>query len=88
MQVKQFKQLTNAVMEGVGAGRSDTKSLAQAAQLLQKNPDVYTVWNHRRKALQGVLEVPPPLPPGPLFQFQFLPCNGKAPPAVSFLDTD
>ena len=59
VQAQQFKQLTNAVMEGVGAGRSDPEFLTLAAQLLQNNPDVYSVWNHRRKALQDVLKANP-----------------------------
>ena len=57
VQTQQFKQLTNAVMEGVEAGRSNPEFLALSAQLLQNNPDVYTVWNHRRRALQDVLKV-------------------------------
>ena len=56
VQTQQFKQLTNAGMEGVEAGRRDPEFLALAAQLLQNNPDVYTVWNHRRIALQEVLK--------------------------------
>lgn len=57
MQFQQFRQLTKAVLKSVEAGQTSEEALAQSALLLQKNPDVYTVWNYRRNVLSPELEV-------------------------------
>lgn len=61
MQFEQLKQLTDLVLDNVRAEKYDQTSLAQSAMLLRKNPDVYTVWNYRKQALQSLLEVSMPL---------------------------
>jgi geranylgeranyl transferase type-2 subunit alpha len=39
------------------ARQHDAESLGLAAKLLEQNPEVYTVWNFRREALESILKV-------------------------------
>lgn len=56
VQLEQYKQLTNWVYTKVQNSDLDDAFLSKSAQLLKINPDVYTVWNYRRRALQPILE--------------------------------
>ena len=50
-----YSRLTSTVLKRLQAGQYDKDSLDLAARLLEQNPEVYTVWNHRKKALKAVL---------------------------------
>jgi len=39
------------------AKQYDEESLKLVAKLLEQNPELYTVWNYRREALQDKLQV-------------------------------
>ena len=43
------------MLERRAARRYDPETLALGGKLLELHPEVYTVWNHRREALQPVL---------------------------------
>ena len=49
-----FGQLSAEVLERRAARRYDAESLALAGKLLELHPEVYSVWNFRREALQPV----------------------------------
>ena len=46
-----YSRLTSTVLKRLHAGQYDKESLDLAAKLLEQNPEVYTVWNHRKRAL-------------------------------------
>ncbi len=50
-----FGQLSKEVLARRQSRRYDEESLGLAAKLLELNPEVYTVWNYRREALQPIL---------------------------------
>ncbi|KAL4433395.1 hypothetical protein ABPG77_010248 [Micractinium sp. CCAP 211/92] len=51
-----FGQLSAEVLERRAAKRYDAESMALAGKLLELHPEVYSVWNFRREALQPVLD--------------------------------
>lgn len=51
-----FSRLSNEVLARRAARRYDPESMILAAKLLEQNPEVYTVWNYRREALQDTLQ--------------------------------
>ena len=57
MQYQQLRQLTDVVLHNAKEKKHSPENLAQSAMLLNKNPEVYTIWNYRREALANVLEV-------------------------------
>lgn len=57
MQLALFSRLCNEILARRAARRYDPESMILAAKLLEQNPEVYTVWNYRREALQDTLQV-------------------------------
>ena len=51
-----YSRLTATVLKRLQAGQYDKEILELAARLLEQNPEVYTIWNHRKKALVGMLD--------------------------------
>ncbi|CAL8463367.1 g2901 [Coccomyxa elongata] len=51
-----FSRLCNEVLARRAARRYDPEPMILAAKLLEQNPEVYTVWNYRREALQDTLQ--------------------------------
>ncbi len=56
MQIALFSRLTTEVLNRRAAKQYDEESLKLAGKLLEQNPEMYTVWNYRREALQGKLQ--------------------------------
>jgi geranylgeranyl transferase type-2 subunit alpha len=54
LQAALFGQLSKEVLDRRAAARYDPESLALSAKLLELHPEVYTVWNYRREAVQPV----------------------------------
>ena len=50
-----YSRLTSTVLQHFQAGQYDKETLELAARLLEQNPEVYTVWNHRKRALTSIL---------------------------------
>ncbi len=57
LQIALFSRLTTEVLLRRTAKQYDEESLKLAAKLLEQNPELYTVWNYRREALQDKLQV-------------------------------
>lgn len=57
LQLALFSRLCNEVLARRTARRYDAESLTLAARLLEQNPEVYTVWNYRREALEATFKV-------------------------------
>lgn len=55
-QLALFSRLTYEVLARRAAKQYDAESMTLAAKLLEQNPEVYTVWNYRREALQDTLQ--------------------------------
>ncbi|KAK9825761.1 hypothetical protein WJX74_005224 [Apatococcus lobatus] len=53
--VQLYSRLTSTVLKRLQAGQYDKETLDLAARLLEQNPEVYTVWNHRKRALLATL---------------------------------
>ena len=60
MQVKLYSELSTEVLQRRDAKQYDAQSLMLAGKLLEQNPELYTVWNFRREALETVLDVSRP----------------------------
>ena len=57
LQLQKFSRVCNEVLQRVAAQQDDEESLKLSAALLEQNPECYTVWNYRRRAMQPVLQV-------------------------------
>lgn len=57
LQIALFSRLTTEVLLRRRAKQYDEESLKLAAKLLEQNPELYTIWNYRREALQDKLQV-------------------------------
>lgn len=57
MQIALYSKLTTAVLTRRAAKQYDADTLTLASKLLEQNPELYTVWNYRREALQETLKV-------------------------------
>ena len=57
LQIALYSKLTTAVLTRRAAKQYDEETLALAGKLLEQNPELYTVWNYRREALQDKLKV-------------------------------
>jgi hypothetical protein len=57
LQLALFSRLSNEVLARRAAKRYDAESMALAGKLLEHNPEVYTVWNYRREALEDTFLV-------------------------------
>ncbi len=55
LQVLLYSRLTSTVLKRLQAGQYDKETLDLAARLLEQNPEVYTLWNHRKRALLTTL---------------------------------
>eukprot|EP00191_Tetraselmis_sp_GSL018_P001942 CAMPEP_0177614116 /NCGR_PEP_ID=MMETSP0419_2-20121207/22444_1 /TAXON_ID=582737 /ORGANISM="Tetraselmis sp., Strain GSL018" /LENGTH=328 /DNA_ID=CAMNT_0019111073 /DNA_START=27 /DNA_END=1008 /DNA_ORIENTATION=+ len=53
---KLYAALANEVLTRRKDHRYDEESLSLAAKLLELNPEIYTVWNYRKEAIQCVLD--------------------------------
>ena len=57
LQIALYSKLTSLVLTRRAAGQYDEETLVLAGKLLEQNPELYTVWNYRREALQDKLKV-------------------------------
>lgn len=55
MQAQQLDGAVRKVLEAKARGDHNELYLNVAAGVLQKNPDVYSLWNYRREALEATL---------------------------------
>ena len=55
LQVSLYSRLTSTVLKRLEAGQYDEEALGLAEKLLEQNPEVYTIWNHRKRALLQTL---------------------------------
>ena len=56
-QLRLLRQLHTTVLGSIKSKQIDDSFLTSSALLLQKVPDIYTVWNARRAALETLLQV-------------------------------
>ena len=56
LQVVLYSRLTSTVLDRFKSGQYDKETMELAARLLEQNPEVYTVWNHRKKSLLATLD--------------------------------
>lgn len=56
-QIALYSRLATEVLNRRAAKQYDQESLKLAGKLLEQNPELYTIWNYRREALQGKLQV-------------------------------
>lgn len=59
MQLTALRQLSDMVLLDVKNDRRDERALVLSSQLLKKIPDLYTVWNYRKRATAPLFEVDP-----------------------------
>jgi geranylgeranyl transferase type-2 subunit alpha len=59
IQVALYSKLTEEVLRRKRSKQYDAESLLLSAKLLEQNPEVYTIWNYRREALEEILDVRP-----------------------------
>ena len=57
MQIALYSRLATEVLNRRAAKQYDQESLKLAGKLLEQNPELYTIWNYRREALQSKLQV-------------------------------
>ena len=57
LQIALYSQLATEVLNRRAAKQYDEKSLMLAGKLLEQNPELYTIWNYRKEALQSKLQV-------------------------------
>jgi len=55
-QIELYRSLEGEVAEKIKAGDFANTTFQQISSLLQRNPEYYTVWNHRRRLLLDVFE--------------------------------
>lgn len=56
-QIALYSRLATEVLNRRAAKQYDQESLKLAGKLLEQNPELYTIWNYRREALQSKLQV-------------------------------
>lgn len=57
LQIALYSRLATEVLNRRAAKQYDPESLKLAGKLLEQNPELYTIWNYRREALQSKLQV-------------------------------
>lgn len=57
MQIALYSRLATEVLNRRAAKQYDQESLKLAGKLLEQNPELYSIWNYRREALQSKLQV-------------------------------
>lgn len=57
VQIALYSRLATEVLNRRATKQYDQESLKLAGKLLEQNPELYTIWNYRREALQSKLQV-------------------------------